>query len=120
MLEALSLGMKLATQLHLVPSIRMRGAMPPLHSMPSWRVHGKGMVVTAVCLGLVFILTLNELFLLPTDRIPRCHVILKTRTIISLNSINKLMFVVPCIIVKFLQKNPTRCNSVSKFYYSLF
>jgi hypothetical protein len=26
----------------------------------------------------------------------------------------------PCIIVQFLQKNPTRCNSVSKFYYSIF
>ena len=26
-----------------------------------------------------------------------------------------LMFVDPCIIVKFIQKNPTRCNSVSKF-----
>ena len=23
-------------------------------------------------------------------------------------------------LVKFLQQNPTRCNSVSKFYYSLF
>jgi hypothetical protein len=30
------------------------------------------------------------------------------------------MFVDPCIIVQFLQKNPTRCNSVSKFYYSIF
>jgi hypothetical protein len=26
-----------------------------------------------------------------------------------------LMFVDPCIIVKFIQKNPTRCNSISKF-----
>jgi len=26
-----------------------------------------------------------------------------------------LMFVGPCIIVQFIQKNPTRCNSVSKF-----
>jgi len=26
-----------------------------------------------------------------------------------------LMFVDPCIIVKFIQKYPTRCNSVSKF-----
>jgi hypothetical protein len=25
------------------------------------------------------------------------------------------MFVDPCIIVKFIQENPTRCNSVSKF-----
>jgi len=31
-----------------------------------------------------------------------------------------LMFVDPCIIVQFIQKNPTRCNSVSKFYYSIF
>jgi hypothetical protein len=26
-----------------------------------------------------------------------------------------LMFVDPCIIVQFIKKNPTRCNSVSKF-----
>jgi len=32
-----------------------------------------------------------------------------------------LMFMDPCIIVQFIQKkNPTRCNSVSKFYYSIF
>ena len=31
-----------------------------------------------------------------------------------------LMFVDPCIIVQFIKKNPTRCNSVSKFYYSIF
>jgi len=30
------------------------------------------------------------------------------------------MFVDPCIIVKFIQKNPTRCNNVSKFHYSIF
>jgi len=30
------------------------------------------------------------------------------------------MFVGPCIIVKFIKKNPTRCNNVSKFYYSIF
>jgi len=29
-----------------------------------------------------------------------------------------LMFVDPCIIVQFIKKNPTRCNNVSKFYYS--
>ena len=29
-------------------------------------------------------------------------------------------FVVPCIIVQFIKKNPTRCNNVSKFYYSIF
>ena len=26
----------------------------------------------------------------------------------------------PCIIVQFINKDPTRCNSVSKFYYSIF
>jgi len=31
-----------------------------------------------------------------------------------------LMFVDPCIIVQFIKKNPTRCNNVSKFYYTLF
>jgi hypothetical protein len=31
-----------------------------------------------------------------------------------------LMFVDPCIIVQFIQKNPTRCNNVPKFYYSIF
>ena len=67
--------------------------MPPLHGMPSWRAHGKSMVVTTVCLGLLFFLTLNELLLLPTDHIPKCHVILQTRTIISLNGIIKLIFV---------------------------
>ena len=30
------------------------------------------------------------------------------------------MFVDPCIIVRFIKKNPTRCNNVSKSYYSLF
>jgi len=30
-----------------------------------------------------------------------------------------LMFVDPCIIIKFIKKNPTRCNSVSNFYYSI-
>jgi hypothetical protein len=30
------------------------------------------------------------------------------------------MFVDPCIIVQFIQKNRTRCNSLSKFYYSIF
>ena len=28
------------------------------------------------------------------------------------------MFVDPCIIVQFIQKNPTRCNSLSKFIIS--
>jgi len=31
-----------------------------------------------------------------------------------------LMFVDPCVIVQFIKKNPTRCNNVSKFYYSIF
>jgi len=30
------------------------------------------------------------------------------------------MFVDPCIKVKFTNKNPTRCNNVTKFYYSIF
>ena len=30
------------------------------------------------------------------------------------------MFVDPCIIIQFIKKNPTRCNNVSKFYYSIF
>jgi hypothetical protein len=30
------------------------------------------------------------------------------------------MFVDPCIIVQFIKKNPTRCNNVSIFYYSIF
>ena len=36
------------------------------------------------------------------------------------NSRLNLMFVDPCIIVQFIKKNPTRCNNVSKFYYSIF
>ena len=35
------------------------------------------------------------------------------------HSVN-LMFMDPCIIVKFIKKNPTRCNNVSKFYYFIF
>jgi hypothetical protein len=31
-----------------------------------------------------------------------------------------LMFVDPCIIVQLTKKNPTRCNNVSTFYYSVF
>ena len=30
------------------------------------------------------------------------------------------MFMYPCNLVQFIKKNPTRCNSVSKFYYSIF
>jgi hypothetical protein len=30
------------------------------------------------------------------------------------------MFVDLCIIVQFIKKIPTRCNNVSKFYYSIF
>jgi len=36
-----------------------------------------------------------------------------------LDTIN-VNFVDPCITVKFIKKNPTRCNNVSKFYYSIF
>jgi len=39
---------------------------------------------------------------------------------IRLENYGNQMFVDPCIILKFIQKNPTRCNSVSKFYYSIF
>jgi len=35
-------------------------------------------------------------------------------------TIMNLMFVDPCIIVQFIKKNPTRCNNVLKFYYSIF
>jgi hypothetical protein len=31
-----------------------------------------------------------------------------------------LKFLDPCNIVKFITKNPTRCNNVSKFYYAIF
>jgi len=31
-----------------------------------------------------------------------------------------LTFMDPCIIVQFTKKNPTRCNNVSKCYYSIF
>ena len=41
---------------------------------------------------------------------PQTHVII----------LQHLMFVDPCIIVQFIMKNPTRCNNVSKFYYSIF
>jgi hypothetical protein len=45
--------------------------------------------------------------------------------IVSLSNITPendrvLMFVDQWIIVWFIQKNPTRCNNVSKFYYSTF
>jgi hypothetical protein len=36
------------------------------------------------------------------------------------NPSEKLLIVGPCIIVQFIKKNPTRCNNVSKFYYSVF
>ena len=35
-------------------------------------------------------------------------------------TMSNMMFVDPCIIVQFIKKNPTRCNNVSKFYYSIF
>ena len=31
-----------------------------------------------------------------------------------------LTFMDPCIVVQFIKKNPTRCNNVSKLYYSIF
>jgi hypothetical protein len=40
---------------------------------------------------------------------------IQRRTITSQN----LMIVDPCIIVQFIKKNPTRCNNVSKFHYSI-
>ena len=40
--------------------------------------------------------------------------------VISSHQSRHLIFVDPCIIVKFIQKNPTKCNNVSKFYYSIF
>jgi len=35
-------------------------------------------------------------------------------------SISDLTFMDPYIVVKFIKKNPTRCNNASKFYYSIF
>jgi len=35
-------------------------------------------------------------------------------------SVLNLMFVGPCIIVKFIKKNSSRCNNVSRFYSSTF
>jgi hypothetical protein len=32
---------KMTTELHLVPRLRMRNAMPPLPSVPSWRAQGQ-------------------------------------------------------------------------------
>jgi len=31
-----------------------------------------------------------------------------------------LLFVDPCVIVQVINRNPTRCNNVSKLYYSIF
>ena len=36
------------------------------------------------------------------------------------DEVQRVTFVDPCIVVKFINKNPTRCNNVSKFYYSIF
>jgi hypothetical protein len=41
-------------------------------------------------------------------------------TVSTISLLGNLMFVGPCIIVQVIKKNPTRCNKVSKFYYSLF
>jgi len=43
------------------------------------------------------------------------EVIRKGQNIIRRYKNFNLMFVDTCIIVKFIQRNPTRCNSVSKF-----
>jgi len=48
------------------------------------------------------------------------HRIILHRMYVIKLSIVYLMFVDPCIVLQFLQKNPTRCNSVSNFYYSPF
>jgi hypothetical protein len=40
--------------------------------------------------------------------------------IVKLRQAINFTFVDPCIIVQFIKKNPTRCNNVSKFYYSVF
>jgi len=44
---------------------------------------------------------------------------LKCRKILN-QEILMLMFMDLCIIVQLIKKNPTRCNNVSKFYYSIF
>jgi len=36
------------------------------------------------------------------------------------NCMTFFMFVDPCLIVQFIKKNPTRCNNITKFYYSVF
>jgi hypothetical protein len=53
------------------------------------------------------------------------HIVTRLRTAISEVRISTvstmyLMFVDPCIIVRFIKKNPTRCNNVTKYYYSIF
>jgi hypothetical protein len=65
---------------------------------------------TFVC-ALAFRFTSDLTFYLLFLRLPLGHVHIR-----GLN----VMFVDPCIIVQFLKKNPTRCNSVPKFYYSIF
>ena len=44
----------------------------------------------------------------------------KELPIICCAVINYLTFVDPCIVVQFIKNSPTRCNNVSKFYYSIF
>jgi hypothetical protein len=39
---------------------------------------------------------------------------------IKVNGNNPLTFLDPCIMVKFIKENPTRCNNVSKCYNSIF
>ena len=38
----------------------------------------------------------------------------------SLLQVLHLIFVDPCILVQFIKKNPSKCNNLSKFYYSIF
>jgi len=46
--------------------------------------------------------------------------VLQQRTCIPNSVKTTLTFVDPCTIVQFVKKNPTRCNNVSRFYYSIF
>jgi len=75
----------------------------------------KSLVVCAQCF-----------FLLPSGLFTLCQQIASNLvTTILISEITNwldlmLMFVDPCIIVQFINKNTRRCNNVSKFYYSIF
>jgi len=47
-------------------------------------------------------------------------ILVVTKWAVHLATCHNLMFVDLRVIVKFMKKNPTRCNNVSKLYYSLF